>query len=669
MLSTARLRSAAILLALTLAAPLAAAADPPATAAAAPASRPSIEDFAELPLVDDPMLSPNGEMIAARVTDAAGERISIWRREQNGWVLQPRSIVGGTLELDTFRWAGDERLLIDVYGFPRMAGVGIVPFPVRRVISYDLATRDTKFLGRGGGFVDQLIFVDPGGRYALLASQRDIAEPPSVQRVDFASGATVEVQRPQRGVWSWFADGEGVVRVGVDYGERRTRIYYRAAAGTELVLLENRRNTRDESVIDMVRFITDTNRGIMVTNAQTGRFALYDYDFATDTRGAALFEHPEVDVTTALFAEDGTVDGVVYEDDRPRIRWLKPELVTLQRTIDRALAGKTNVILGRSRDGNLVLIHSSAADDPGIYYVLDRAARRMDPFVSPYARLEGQRFAPVRPVTYRSRDGLDIRAYLTLPPGRPERGLPLVILPHGGPFMRDSWTFNPEVQFLASRGYAVLQPNFRGSTGYGRAFVERGYGQLGGGMIDDIDDGVGWLAEQGIVDRARVCIMGSSYGGYAAIWAAIRSPDRYRCAISWAGPTDLRRMLRHDARYVVPQRYMREWRRHFEGEERADLDAVSPLRQQVRLSVPLLIGHGERDSRVPVDQSRDLVRALTRRNAALESVFYPEAGHGFSKPSDSADFMRRIEAFLARHNPSGPAPAAAVASSAPAPAQ
>ena len=217
--------------------------------------------------------------------------------------------------------------------------------------------------------------------------------------------------------------------------------------------------------------------------------------------------------------------------------------------------------------------------------------------------------------------------------------------------MRDSWTFDPQVQFLASRGYAVLQPNFRGSTGYGRDFVARGYGQLGAGMIDDIDDGVGWLAGQGIVDGARVCIMGSSYGGYAAIWAAIRSPDRYRCAISWAGPTDLRRMLRYDARYVVPQRYMREWRAHLQGEERVDLDAISPLRQQARLSVPLLIGHGERDSRVPVDQSRDMVRALTRRNATLESIFYPEAGHGFSKPSDSADFMRRVEAFLARHNP------------------
>jgi dipeptidyl aminopeptidase/acylaminoacyl peptidase len=653
MLFPARARVAAMIFAIAIAAPLAAA-DPPASVPAPPSTTPaapSIEDFAALPLVGDPALSPSGQWIAARVTDDAGERIGIWRRDQGGWILQPRQITGGTFELDTFRWAGDGRLLIDVYGFARMAGVGIIPFPVRRVISYDLATRETKLLGSGGGFFDQLIFVDPAGRYALLASQREITDPPSVQRVDFPAGTITEVQPRRRGVWSWFADNDGVVRVGVDYGERRTRIYYRATPGGELTLLENRRNVRDDSVIDLVRFVTNTSRGVMLTNAETGRFALYDYDFATDTRGAVLFEHPEVDVATALFGEDGSLDGVTYEDDRPRVHWLKPALIALQQSVDRALPGKTNVIVGRSRDGNLVLIFSTAADDPGIYYVLHRATRRMDPFISPYARLEGRHFAPVRPVSYRSRDGLTIHAYLTLPSGRPERGLPLVILPHGGPFLRDSWTFNSEVQFLASRGYAVLQPNFRGSTGYGRDFVARGYGQLGGGMIDDMDDGLGWLAEQGIVDRARVCIMGSSYGGYAAIWGAMRSPERYRCAISWAGPTDWRKMLRHDARYIIPQRYMREWRTHLHGEERADLDAVSPLRQQERLTVPLLIGHGERDQRVPVDQSRDLVRALTRRHATLESVFYPEAGHGFTKPSDSADFLRRIEAFLARHNP------------------
>jgi dipeptidyl aminopeptidase/acylaminoacyl peptidase len=298
-----------------------------------------------------------------------------------------------------------------------------------------------------------------------------------------------------------------------------------------------------------------------------------------------------------------------------------------------------------------VLVWSGGADDPGTYYVFDRAARRMEAFASPLEELHGRAFAPVRPVRYTSRDGLTINGYLTLPPGRSERGLPLIVMPHGGPFARVGWDFDNEVQFLASRGYAVLQPNFRGSTGYGRAFVERGYGQFGAGMIDDIDDGVEWLIGQGIVDRSRVCIMGASYGGYAALWAPIRSPDRYRCAISFAGVTDIRTMLRYGSRMMAAPRYAREWRRKVEGEERADLGAISPLQQAARLDIPVLIAHGERDTTVPPSQSRNMVAALRRDGANVESVFYPKAAHGFTEPAESIDYLRRVEAFLARHNP------------------
>lgn len=392
---------------------------------------------------------------------------------------------------------------------------------------------------------------------------------------------------------------------------------------------------------------------MIVTNAATGRFAVYNYDFATDTRGAAIFEHPEVDVTDAIFSPEGAVDGVTFEDDRPRVHWLNPAMAQLQAMIDRTFAGKTNTIINRSRDGNRVLIFSSAANDPGTYYVFDRAARRMEVFASPYDRLTGQDFAAVRAVSYRNRAGITIHAYLTLPPGSSGRNLPLILLPHGGPFLRDSWVFNPEVQFLASRGYAVLQPNFRGSTGYGRDFVQSGYGQYGGAMIDDMEDGMDWLAGEGIADRARVCIMGSSYGGYAAIWGAMRSPQRYRCAISFAGPTDLRAMLRYDSNSFIPRRYVREFRQRLQGEERVDLDAVAPARHPEMLRVPLLLAHGRRDPIVPPEQSQRLMSALQRLHTPVESVFFEKSGHGFTDAGEAADYYRRVEAFLATHNPSG----------------
>jgi dipeptidyl aminopeptidase/acylaminoacyl peptidase len=486
-----------------------------------------------------------------------------------------------------------------------------------------------------------------------------VISPPHVERIDLATGTGVEVQRRMAGVWSWFADANGVIRVGVDYDENRARIYYRATPEAALARAETHRDLRDGSAIDTIRFVTNTDHGVIVTNAETGRFAVYDYDFATDTRGAVIFEHPDVDVTAAIYSPEGAVDGVAFEDDQPRVHWLNPAMAQLQAMIDRTFAGKTNTILNRSRDGNRVLIFSSAADDPGTYYVFDRAARRMEVFGSPYNGLVGHDFAPVRPVAYRDRAGLTIHAYLTLPPGRSARGLPLVVLPHGGPFLRDSWVFDPQVQFLASRGYAVLQPNFRGSTGYGRDFVQSGYGQYGGAMIDDMEDGIDWLAGEGIADRTRVCIMGSSYGGYAAIWGAMRSPLRYRCAISFAGPTDLRAMLRYDSNSFIPRRYVREFRQRLQGEERVDLDAVAPARHPELLHVPLLLAHGGRDPIVPPEQSRRLVEALQRVHAPVESVVYPKSGHGFSDAGEAADFYRRVEAFLAAHNPATAPPAAA----------
>ena len=369
-------------------------------------------------------------------------------------------------------------------------------------------------------------------------------------------------------------------------------------------------------------------------------------------------------MTSVVIGPDGQALGVTYEDERRRVHWIDPDLQRLQATIDRALAGKINIIRDRSSDGNKVLIWSSAADDPGTYYLYDRTTRQLHGFADPYGSLTRYSFAPVQAVTYRSRDGLTIPVYLTLPAGRPDRGLPLIVMPHGGPFARDSWEFDPHVQFLASLGYAVLQPQYRGSTGYGREFVERGFGQFGSGMIDDMEDGIDWLAGRGTVDPARVCIMGGSYGGYAAMWAPARSPQRYRCAISFAGISDVGSMLRYDARMMSATRYFQDWRRRVEGEQRADLGAISPLRQVARLRVPLLIAHGEKDRNVPVAQSRNLVRALQRSGASVDSVFYPEAGHGFSRPEDSGDFLRRVEAFLARHNPAD----AAAPSPVPAPA-
>jgi len=197
--------------------------------------------------------------------------------------------------------------------------------------------------------------------------------------------------------------------------------------------------------------------------------------------------------------------------------------------------------------------------------------------MAPYPQIDPAQLTEVSSVTYRARDGLNIPAYLTLPKGRQPKGLPLIVMPHGGPFARDDWTYDPLVQFLANRGYAVLQPQYRGTTGYGRSFVAKGSGEWGRGMQDDLDDGVSWLAQRGTINPARVCLVGGSYGGYAALWGVIRNPDRYRCAASFAAVTDVARQLRENRKSFSATRYFREWRTRVAGEGKFDLASVSPL--------------------------------------------------------------------------------------------
>ena len=197
----------------------------------------------------------------------------------------------------------------------------------------------------------------------------------------------------------------------------------------------------------------------------------------------------------------------------------------------------------------------------------------------------------------------------------------------------------------------MLQPNFRGSTGYGRDFVAKGYGQFGRTMQDDLDDGVKWLVEQGKVDPKRVCIMGASYGGYAALWAAARNPDIYRCAISLAGVSDLPAQLRYDRRSFKASRYFAAWREKVQGDKDFDLKTVSPLYAVDRISIPLLIAHGTEDETVPISQSKKLHEALTKANKPHSYIVYEGEGHGFNKPENATAFLERVDEFLRMNNP------------------
>jgi len=615
---------------------------------------PTAADFGAVPFMNAPKLSPDGSHFAARAVIAGKVSLVV---AQAGTLegLRKFNISDGQ-QLEWYRWAGNAWVLMSLSQSDKFYDEDI---RVTRLVAIDTTSGAMHVVGpKSMGFWgDDVTFVDPDGKFLLLTVQRDITEYPSVLRVDLASNAVTTVVKPRENVFSWFADSTGTVRVGLAVQDKRWWVYYRADGTSDFVrssvrIFGGKDDKDDKDDVQTFTPVFGSDDGYAVALGKSGRFGLYHYDFKTDKIGAPIWENAKYDLDDFDLEENGAVRSVEFTDDRARIEWFDPQMKKIQAALDKAVPDATNRVISRSRDGQRMIVWSESAANPPGYMLFDRKTNHLDELVEPYDKIAGKALATMTSVSYAARDGLEIPAYLTLPLGKDPKNLPLVVMPHGGPFMRDSWGYDAWVQFLASKGYAVLQPNYRGSTGFGRDYVEKGNGQWGRAMQDDIDDGVKWLTSKGVADPKRVCIMGASFGGYAAMWAAVRNKDIYRCAISFAGISDVGAMLRYDSGSFSARRYFRDWRDRVRGDKKFDLASVSALPHVDALAVPILIAHGDKDTNVPYSQSRKLHEALLKLNREHEYVIYPGEGHGFDDPAHATDFLERVGKFLAKYNPS-----------------
>jgi len=613
-----------------------------------PAPIPTAE-LARLPDISDAILSPDGTRFVFRGRSNGREMVA-YRNVNDGKVAS--FDIPEKVDLNWFRWAGKDRLLISI-----ARNVPYFGSEARQtvLILYDLSTRAPKIIRRDGQGLegDDVLFVDPAGTYLLLSIQRSIYDYPSVFRVSLPDGKMTEIVKEKEPVWEWYADDAGIVRAGVGWMSRRLKFYYRRSEADKFALIGAIKPGDDDAYFDIAKVVSGSDDGYVLSDKETGRQALYKFNYRTREIGERVYGSDLYDIEDYWLSSDGTsLEGVTYTDDRNRIEWFDADSKKLQGQLDRAIPNLHARVTSRSQDNKHMLILATAPDDPGLYYYLDRNTQQMAPVAIRQTGLPPDRLAVTKAVSYTARDGTHIPAYLTLPKGREAKGLPLIILPHGGPYgIRDRLQYDAEVQFFANRGYAVLQPNYRGSGGYGTAFGDAGIGQIGRTMQDDLDDGMDWLVKDGVVDAGRVCIIGASYGGYAAIWSITRNPERYRCAASFAGVADWQAMLKYDRRFLTKQASAR-WQARVTGDGELDLLAVSPTLQAARIGRPLLIGHGEDDNRVPISQSKKLVAALKAAgNGNFDYVAYPKEGHGFSDPANQKDWFDRLDAFLAKHNP------------------
>ncbi|GAA4899787.1 S9 family peptidase [Streptomonospora salina] len=364
---------------------------------------------------------------------------------------------------------------------------------------------------------------------------------------------------------------------------------------------------------------------------------------------------PEADprFASSLIIHPATGDllGVRYLGDRQDIHALEPHFAEILPHLTELSDGDLSHV-STDTTGQRWVVEFTHDRDPGVTWFYDHASRKARRLFRPFPHLDPEQLAPVTPVALTARDGLPLPSHLTLPVGLEPRNLPTVLVVHGGPWYRDSWSYDPEVQLLANRGYAVLQVNFRGSTGYGKAHVEAGIGEFAGRMHDDLIDALDWAIDRGLTDPNRVAIYGSSYGGYAALVGAAFTPDRFAAAISYTGMSDLVDLVEGVvpfARRAVENSYLRHIGDPEIPEQRADMLARSPISRVEDITAPVLLIHGANDVRVHRRNSDRVAAALRDRGCEVEYLLNETEGHWFINPESNIELYRRLESFLAKH--------------------
>ncbi|MFM5949391.1 MAG: alpha/beta hydrolase family protein [Novosphingobium sp.] len=601
-------------------------------------------------------LSPNGSKVALRAVDKEGKTyLSVLdagtRAPLHNLEMPAKQ------EMEWFQWAGNNRILVS------LSQVGLLfkeEYTYTRLFVFDLATGTFTFVGKRDMGIDgdSVIHTDPAGEFILLLMQRTIADYPSVWRFPLdgtAEKAGKQVQAPRYYVWRWFADDAGVVRLAVEtLDSGNLKIIYRRTADEEFrtVATVDRVKKDKRGTWLMADLAAGSDEGWVLEQDDSDHYVLKKVDFSNFTSKETVVAKPGSDVEDVWFDDNHKLVAAFWSDDRDRVQWFDPVMQTAQTRLEKALKGTEVTIDAKSRDGSRMIVWSGRENDPGAWYIYTPAAKKLDLFFAARPQIDPAKMATPKPIKYTARDGLEIQGILTLPPGRPAKDLPLIVMPHGGPFgVHDQLTFDNQAQFLANRGYAVLQPNFRGSSGRGDDYIDKGEGEVGRKMQDDVDDGMDWVVKQGIADPKRVCVVGGSYGGYAAMWAVIRNPERYRCAASFAGVTDWNAQLRYSGNYFSRES-RRELSKSFKGTRPGfNFDDVSPAKQAAKLTRPLLLVHGERDFRVPFKQFTAMKAAAASAGKPIEVLVFPDEGHGFDKAENETKYLDTLEAFLARHNP------------------
>ena len=616
--------------------------------------------FAQHPFMSDPVLSPSGRFLAAKLRVSGEKYLAILDLQNRG--AQPLMVgKDGAFDkredvvIDDWEWADDDNLIVRasspqdfegeryvsvrLLGFNRSSGK-VTP------LGWDNAISGARILWKSREGSPRILVERYSGAYGWEGLNR-----PEVAEIDVLTGRYNVVTKPNPLVSSWYADGTGAVRMGVGHDREsgKTRILYRSGGSGVFRTVHNEKEERYGTSLVPVLFLAEPDKALVLSDAG-GVAELYEMDMKTMALGRKVHGTPGYDLEFVIpNRERNAAAGVVTVRDAVEVNWMEPRQKTIQAMLDEGFGKNKARIVSTDEKREMMVVDVGGPNQAGAYYLYNSAKGDLTRLAWSNEFFKDREMNPVRTIRYRASDGKEIPAVLTVPRGREAKNLPLNVLPHGGPWARDFEQWDHWSQALAELGYAVVQPNYRGSTGFGKAWTELADGNWGERMQDDLDDSITALAQLGIADPKRVCMFGWSYGGYAASRAAQRDGGRYRCAISGAGVHDIPAMARYD------RNYLGRYGSSFIGGAATDLKGVSPAYFPEKFSIPIMIVHGAKDVRVPVAQSRELVRKLKKagKREGIDFVYLeqPRNTHHLPLEEDRRQLLEEMKKFLAMHNP------------------
>ncbi len=668
---TTTLRACALALAFAGAALPAAALAQTAVAAA----RPATEHFFESAPFTDPQLSPNGRFLAVRVAQA-GRRDALAVVNLNTGAMGAAASFND-VDVGDFMWVNDERLVFDttnrqldssrsrapgLFGVNR-DGTNRVQLVMREGDDYGVvqglnSNIKAKEMLKWNHFMLQQKGAQDSESVYVIRPEFDGAEMRYVdlKKVHTKTLRVQNVARPAN-VSRWLLDHKGEPRIAMAVERDVTSVHYLDPATSQWrVLVSFNTYTGSKDAFSPLAFGPD---GTLYVETQAGKdkMAVHTFDFATGkVNPSAKIVTDDFDFDGQLVFNRNKLLGMRLTTDAESTMWFDPGMKAVQETIDALLPATSNLIsVGMGADSPYVLVESYSDVQPRAYMVYNKETKSFRKIGESKPSIVAARMGKQQPVRYKARDGMDIPGWLTLPAGSNGKNLPLVVLVHGGPYARGaSWRWNAETQFLASRGYAVLEPEFRGSTGYGDAHFRAGWKQWGLAMQNDIADSAKWAIKQGIVDPQRICIAGASYGGYSALMGLVNDPDLFKCGINWVGVTDINLLYEGKWNFIddISERSKKHGMPTLIGDpvkDAAQLKATSPLAQAARIKQPVLLAYGGEDRRVPAFHGEKFYKAVKPHNSGAEFVVYPDEGHGWHMEKTNVDFWNRVETFLDKH--------------------